>query len=269
MDQSLLRMQEVINKLDNWIIRSNHHTFICFSFDILTCPEPGCDYVSEKRDEIERHIRRGHMSQKTKTEPLKLFYCQTCSQNLELKGELEFQEHARACKKSQKLFSDSNEEDEPTKMSTQEPQLDTIKEEKQVEEGGRAFVIDEVPEDLDKLDTIKCDRCEFKVWCKYPSSGYTPSLRQNLRDNMKRHYDGAHNMEYMKFCMRQGCGFRTQSILQMKYHIKSEAGKAQCEVCGKSIKSYNLKSHMKTHSDLHTIDCEHCSRPYGSKEILK
>ena len=209
------------------------------------------------------------MSQKTKTEQLKLFYCQTCSQNLELKGELEFEEHARACKKSQKLLSDSNEEDEATEMSTPEPQLDTVKEENQAEKETRAFVINEMSENLDNLDTIECDLCEFKMGCKYPLSGYTPSLRQNLRDNMKRHYSGVHNIEYMKFCKRQGCAFRTQSVLQMKYHIKSEAGKAQCEVCGKSIKSYNLKSHMKTHSDHNTIDCEHCFRPYGSKCILK
>ena len=209
------------------------------------------------------------MSQKTKTEPLKLFYCQTCSQNVELKGKKEFEEHASACKKSQKLLSDMNEEDEATDMSTPEPQLDTVKVEKQVKKEARAFVIDEVSENSDNLDIIECDGCEFKLGCKYPLSGFKPSLRQNLRDNMQQHYREAHNIECMKFCKQQGCGFRTQSSLQMKYHYRREAGKSQCEVCGKSMKSYNLKSHMKTHSDHHTIDCEHCFRPYGSNQILR
>ena len=61
-----------------------------YSFNHLICPEPGCDYVSEIRQEIERHMMLDHMS--VKNANLKLFFCPACSQNLELKDREEYEQ---------------------------------------------------------------------------------------------------------------------------------------------------------------------------------
>ena len=65
-----------------------------------------------------------------------------------------------------------------------------------------------------------------------------------------------------------GCHFRTRSSPLMRNHVRGKAGRAQCEICGKSISSMNIHSHMRTHSD-HTIDCEYCFRPYAGNGMLK
>ena len=234
-----------------------------FSFDILTCPEPQCDYVSEKKDQIERHMTSDHMLEKT--DVLKLFFCQICSQNLELRDRKEFEVHVSTCKQNQMHLSVKMEEDEETQESSSQPEAE------QMEYGAPASVIEDTSRNLDSIDIIKCDRCEFKLGCKYPSSGYSKSLRQSLGDNMEDHYREAHNVENMKFCKRQGCDFRTQSIIQMRNHIRimSCLGKTQCEICGKCISAgHGIKAHMKTHSE-QTFDCEYCLRPYAKKEMIK
>ena len=69
------------------------------SFNHLICPEPGCDHVSEERKEIERHMISDHMS--VPTASLKLFFCPTCSQNLELKSGEKYDEHVNWCHQNQ------------------------------------------------------------------------------------------------------------------------------------------------------------------------
>ena len=70
------------------------HNFFS-SFNHLICPEPGCDYVSEERQEIEGHMMCDHMS--INNASLKLFFCPTCTQNLELKDRDEYEEHLICC----------------------------------------------------------------------------------------------------------------------------------------------------------------------------
>ena len=67
------------------------------SFNHLICPEPGCDYVSEERQDITRHMISDHMSEENTNASHKLFFCLTCSQNLELKSKENFQEHLNLC----------------------------------------------------------------------------------------------------------------------------------------------------------------------------
>ena len=191
----------------------------------------------------------------------KLFFCQTCSQNLELKTKDEFEQHASECTSRQMLENDETIE-EPA------PQAVSDLGRKEMEIVAQAYDTAEVSDKSQDVDIIKCDRCEFKLGCKYPSSGYSPSLRQNLRVNMTQHYDEVHNIKDMKICKSQGCHFRTQSNPLMRNHVRGKAGRAQCEICGKSISSMNIHSHMKTHSD-HTIDCEYCFRPYAGNGMLK
>ena len=245
-----------------------------FRFDILTCPEPQCDYVSENRDQIEGHMTNDHMLEKT--DILKLFFCQICSRNLELRDRKEFEMHASTCEQNQVHLSVRMEEDEETQESASQPEAE------QREYGAPASVVEDTSRNLDSIDIIKCDRCEYKLECKYPSSEYSKSLRQSLgynpssgyskslRYNMEDHYREAHNVENMKFCKRQDCDFRTQSPIQMRNHlrIKSCVGKIQCEICGKCISAGGIKAHMKTHSE-QTFDCEHCLRPYAKKEMIK
>ena len=81
-----------------------------YSFNHLICPEPGCNYVSEKRQDIKRHMMLDHMS--VKNANLKLFFCPACSQNLELKDREEYEQHLIWCGQTQTLPSPTIEEDE-------------------------------------------------------------------------------------------------------------------------------------------------------------
>ena len=259
------------------------------------CPEPGCDYVSEERKEIERHMMRDHTS--VTSTNLKLFFCPTCSQNFELETNKEYEEHISACNNNQMLTSISIEKDKETNgpvaneihnssWDIQGPKLSYSKmiaeALNQAEDGmlpvsdimgylsqrypsyssridvkgwqnairhtlsvsqefqkvprsrdckGRGHFwtmkdkaemqlleerrhnektcfwcrqenseiilapnIIKVSEKSKNLEIFKCDRCDFRLGCKYPSSGYSPSLRRSVEVKMSKHYSEVHNI---------------------------------------------------------------------------
>ena len=305
------------------------------------CPEPGCDYVSEERKEIERHMMCDHTSV-THT-ALKLFFCPTCSQSLELETKEEYEQHISLCNNSQILPSLSIEIDE----ATQEPSPQPVANEahnsswdiqrpklsysqmiaevlNQAEDGmmplsdiltcitqrypsyrsrmdvkgwqnairhtlsvsqefhkvprskdckGRGHFwtmkdkaetqileerrhsektctwcrqensekilapnIIQVSEKSKNLEIIKCDRCDFRLGCKYPSSGYSPSLRRNVAVNMSKHYREVHNIQEKRSVTNSDfvnppCGPET-----LETPFKPEAlEKIKCHLCELSL----------------------------------
>ena len=82
--------------------------YISFSFNHLVCPEPGCDFVSEERQEIERHMKFKHMTREGSS--LKLFFCPHCAENLELSEKDEYEEHLISCGQYQTLSPESIED---------------------------------------------------------------------------------------------------------------------------------------------------------------
>ena len=63
------------------------------SFNHLMCPEPGCEYVARRREEIQSHMATDHVdssSEEVMSSPaavsLLLFLCPACDSHLELKA---------------------------------------------------------------------------------------------------------------------------------------------------------------------------------------
>ena len=95
------------------------HYSSCQSFNHLMCPEPGCDYVSEERQEIERHMMCEHMS--IKNASLKLYFCPTCEQNLEFRDGEVYEQHLIWCGQTQALLSLEIKEEELSQCQASKP----------------------------------------------------------------------------------------------------------------------------------------------------
>ena len=224
------------------------------SFNHLICPEPGCDYVSEQRQDISRHMISDHMSEENTNASLKLFFCPTCSQNLELKSKENFQQHLNLCSH---ISTKDNEGTLPSKALVSE----RVFLEKRSKTNDVIINISGATEDLEE---IKCHLCEFSLLDTEPLHG-----KNNGRWQMRQHYRIIHKIRHMRLCEKRGCDFRSASFKLNRKHRREEAGHSQCEECGVQILTERLEIHKKqVHSDL-TFDCEYCNRPYGNAGHLK
>ena len=63
------------------------------------CPEPGCEYVARRREEIQAHMAADHVDEEVVSAargPM-LFSCPACNCYLELENKREFQRHVDRC----------------------------------------------------------------------------------------------------------------------------------------------------------------------------
>ena len=262
------------------------------------CPEPGCEYVAKRREEIQAHMSADHVEHEilsSSAVSLRLFMCPFCNSHLELKGKEDFRRHLDHCKngittenteldfipgpsESFSLPSLKSRTSSITKYSFKciscNFKFSTLSEFDQhvIQSGDPATcevapdVDGDVTDDVFKLpqvERLKCDRCDFA----FTAISDEPNRRCSQRQ-MTKHYKEEHGVQNLWLCGRPGCDFRSECPKLIRRHKEEEMGKTQCEVCGVQVNASYLSTHMKVHTDV-THDCEHCSRPYSNGHALK
>ena len=241
------------------------HYSKCPSFNLLMCPEPACDYVSRERKHIGRHMISDHIYSSPK-----LFFCPTCSKNLELKSNQKFQQHMNMCGQIWDLHHTSTEDSELTGDSIHDPSPKQVPDKDIAlppNNGTSDVPIDDITNTsvaIEDFEEIKCHLCEFSLLDTGPNQPMN-----NGRRRMSLHYNEIHKIRHMRLCEKRGCDFRSNSHFLNRKHRNEEAGHTQCEICGNKIKADRLEQHKKAiHGDV-TFDCEYCARPYGGTHQLR
>ena len=247
------------------------------------CPEPGCDFASKERQDIARHMKKDHISEKKTKACLKLFFCPTCSQNLELKSGDDFQQHLQLCGQRQTSPQLSTEDDGLTNDLTPSeavPENDNgIRNHRSEEEDINTPSTESIPNDdnitstsdtTENFEEIKCHLCEFSLLDTGPLQPiYTTSLTTNGRRWMSQHYSDIHKIRHMRLCEKRGCSFRSTNFKQRRQHRIEHEGHIQCDICGNKILAVRFEQHQREIHGDKTYDCEYCARPYGKLQQLK
>lgn len=243
------------------------------------CPEPGCEYVTKRREEIQEHMSTDHVDNDASAaagdaSSLRLFMCHVCNSNLELKGKVEFRRHVDQCKKGGADLENESRGEPKIQVGVSSFKCRRCKSkflslsdfDKHVIESGDPPTCEEVPDNDDEdvnVERLKCDRCDFAF-----TAIANEFNRRNSQHQITKHYKTEHGVQGTWLCGRVGCDFRSDCPKLIRRHREEERGKTQCELCGVTVVSSHLKSHMRIHKDV-TYDCEHCSRPYAQGSALK
>ena len=154
------------------------------SFNHLMCPEPGCEYVARRREEIQAHMLADHADKvqlAAAAVSLMLFMCPVCNSHLELKGKEEFLRHVDRCNKGgetreepnahqvtfgsislpsfkckscKSKFSSLSEFDQHVMLS-RDPTMCEV----DVDDVDDGDVADAIK--FSQIERLKCDRCDF------------------------------------------------------------------------------------------------------------
>jgi hypothetical protein len=103
----------------------------------------------------------------------------------------------------------------------------------------------------DEPEILTCHLCDYR----------------EVRRGLRQHYEGNHNMKYMKFCVTKGCDYRTQIRSEIRDHRYQERGRTQCDICGKLV--IGMRSHLATHNTDVSYDCDNCKRTYKRLDKLR
>ena len=227
------------------------------------CPEPGCDFASKERQDIARHMKNDHISEKKTNACLKLFFCPTCLQNLELKSKEVFQLHLQLCGQRQMSPQLSTKDDELTNDPSpmQVPDITPSNDNVSSLPNADDITTNDSTEDF---EVIKCHLCEFDLLDTGPLQ---PT--NNGRRRMMQHYSDIHKIRNMRLCEKRGCDFRSTIFKLRRQHRIEHEGHAQCEICGNKLRAGRLEKHIQ---DIHgdkTFDCDYCGRPYGNRQAFR
>ena len=205
------------------------------------CPEPGCEYVARRREEIQAHMAADHVDEEVVSAargPM-LFSCPACNCYLELENKREFRRHVDRCKGG--VASENESGDDPSaqqrisvassvpsfKCKSCEFKFYSLSAfDQHVKRDGDPAKCEVVP-NVDDGDAsaagisfkkLKCDRCDFA----FTTIADEPNLKCT-RPWMTKHYETEHGVEGMWLCGKPGCDFRTDCPKLRWKHKRKEA----------------------------------------------
>jgi KRAB domain-containing zinc finger protein len=137
------------------------------------------------------------------------------------------------------------------------------------------------------IKRFKCDSCEFKAYDMCKIRNHNLAVHNTVRDfkcivckkafktrrDMLKHRSFIHgtgNTLDCKFCFAK---FTTPA--KLAYHIKGQHNKssviiAECELCGKKVRSHNLQKHInEVHKKITPFTCKFCPKKFSQKSNLK